>query len=217
MSEQNKFDRRDVLGKIAKFGALASTVVAGACARKPNDAFNKPLSPYEPRRGLHIVKYIEESVVVEDYATGNQYLVTMTRPASSGRPPRMECTRAERRPGAKTTVLPGLFNSLLDKAHDATQSFQVGTCPFFFKVTQPLLNAFTDSITQGIAELNKYEIDKRIYGSTDENSVTIRAAEDPNRIIVIVPYYVQRSNLLNRLIHRSTTPGQKGPKPTGLA
>lgn len=216
MSEQKNTNRRDVLGKITKFGTLAGLGLLGACARKPDYALNQPLSPYEPRRGIQVIKYVEESVVVEDYATGNQYLVSFIRPAQRGKAPRLDCVREEKRPGPRSILFPGLMNPLLDSAHKASQSFKLAGCEGYFKVTKPALDAVTGSITRGIAEMNKYELNKYVYGAADENGNVIRAAEDPNRIIVIEPYLVRSSNLLNRLLHRSTTPGT-APKPKGLA
>ena len=193
MSDQDQPDtcsRRAVLRKIA--GGVSCVALGGvsACASRPEGSRTVPGQVYRgERRGFEIIELQQRRVIVEDWRTGQRYAVTiLSIPHRNS--PQMDCMRDER--SRRPSLLPGLLNPLLDAAHNATQSFKLAGCEGYINVTEPMVRTFQDSISRGIAALNGLEIHPSVYGSTDEGGRVIRAAEDPNRIIVVEPYPLHR-------------------------
>lgn len=216
MSEQDKISRRSVLGKIGAFlGAVGASGLAG-CASRPEGRGVPGQYPYgtDGQRVYRLVRYNPQYIVIVDQR-GVQYRVTVWTPQTRGNP-QMDCGPTpprQTRPG----FFPGLFNGVLDGMHEATNNFRLWSCGAYARVTEPFVRTTQQSVDNLIAELNNWELDPRIYGSRDASGQVYRAAEDPNRIIVVEPFFIRRSmapvqeqpSLARRLLARSTTPRPK--------
>ena len=126
--------------------------------------------------------------------------------------PYMDCVEEPYSVRRRPTILPGL-DGLLEGLHTATQKMKVGSCDVYDATLGPASAAVKRLVDQAMVELNKYEFSRHVYGGRDIQGHTIRASEDPNRIIVIEPWYERRSDLdLDDPGRRNFFLGRGGPK-----
>lgn len=211
--ESKSLTRRQVLWNTLRGGVgLGAMSVLGACASKPGSAITASNNAVPRERRAYRIQRVEVDYAIVIYDDGFnppvQYSFTIYRPATRSNP-QMDCEADPQRP-RRPMVGPGA-GGVLDGLHNLTQRFKLWGCDAYFSFTQPVVDSLQQTVNSLNEQLNRYEIHRDVYGSTDEQGRRIRAAADPNRLFVVEPFFVQSQapSLGRRLLARSTN-----PKPT---
>ena len=183
------------------FKAAVVALAAGAlsaCAEKPPYALG-PVAGNHINGSIPVYRYEMrgEHQVVVDARTGRPlyriWVLDFRRPAQ----PYQDCVKEDYNIRRRPTIFPGL-DSVLEGLHSATQDMKVSACGVYDATLGPLSTSIRQTIDNAMENLNRYEVNRPVYGGRDINGHTIRASEDPNRIIVIEPWIEYRSSLDNQ-------------------